>query len=202
MKKYDTRIDALPGTGGELAQVLINYYQLNVSLETTKLGDHYDPDSKTVRLSPQYFNGKSLTSIAIAAHEVGHAIQDKQHNKALIARGKMVVMTQKFDKIGAGILFITPLIMAFTHSPMLGLLAAFIGLLSMGASVIVHLLSLPVEFDASFNKALPALKEGQYVTKYDLKPIRLVLLAASLTYVTGALGSLLNIWRWIQILKR
>ncbi len=90
MQKYNRSINALPGTGGELAQHLIDQYQLPVSLETTEQGDHYDPQTKTVRLSPQYFNGKSLTAIAIAAHEVGHAIQDHKQDQLLKLRGVMV----------------------------------------------------------------------------------------------------------------
>jgi len=202
MKRYSKTIRALPGTGGELAQHLIDQYQLPVTLETTEQGDHYDPESKTVRLSPEYFNGKSLTAIAIAAHEVGHAVQDFRKDDLLILRGRMVTTAQSFEKMGAGVIFIAPLLSAFTHSPHLGLFVALIGLLSIASSVVVHLISLPVEFDASFNKALPLLEEGHYVTKRDLIPIRQVLLAAALTYVAAALAGLLNVWRWIALLRR
>ncbi len=202
MKRYSNTINALPGTGGELAQHLIDHYHLPVTVETTEQGDHYDPQSKTVRLSPEYFNGKSLTAIAIAAHEVGHAVQDFRQDKLLLLRGRMVTTSQHFEKLGAGIIFIAPLLSAFTRSPQLGLLIGLIGLLSIASSVVVHLISLPVEFDASFNKALPLLKEGNYVTKRDLIPVRQVLLAAALTYVAAAMAGLLNVWRWIAILKR
>ncbi len=202
MKRHSKTINALPGTGGELAQHLIDQYHLPVTVETTEQGDHYDPQSKTVRLSPEYFNGKSLTAIAIAAHEVGHAVQDFRQDKLLLLRGRMVTTSQHFEKLGAGVIFIAPLLSAFTRSPQLGLLIGLIGLLSIASSVVVHLISLPVEFDASFNKALPLLKEGHYVTKRDLIPVRQVLLAASLTYVAAAMAGLLNVWRWIAILKR
>lgn len=202
MNRHSKTIKALPGSGGELAQHLIDRYQLPVTLETTDQGDHYDPESKTVRLSPQYFNGKSLTAIAIAAHEVGHAIQDFREDELLKLRGRLVTRSQQFEKIGAGVIFMAPLLSAFTHSPHLGLFVGLIGLLSIASSVVVHLISLPVEFDASFNKALPVLKEGNYVTKRDLIPIRQVLLAAALTYVAAALAGLLNVWRWIALLRR
>lgn len=202
MKRYSKTINALPGTGGELAQHLIDRYQLPVTLETTDQGDHYDPQSKTVRLSPDNFNDKSLTAIAIAAHEVGHAVQDFRKDELLLLRGRMVTASQHFEKIGAGVIFMAPLLSAFTRSPHLGLLVGLIGFLSIASSVVVHLISLPVEFDASFNKALPLLKEGNYVTRRDLIPIRQVLLAAALTYVAAALAGLLNVWRWIAILKR
>lgn len=202
MKRYSKTINALPGTGGELAQHLIDQYQLPVTLEATDQGDHYDPQSKTVRLSAEYLNGKSLTAIAIAAHEVGHAVQDFQKDELLILRGKMVVTSQRFQKIGAGIIFAAPLMTAFTHSPLAGIIIALIGFFSIASSVVVHLISLPVEFDASFNKALPLLKEGNYVTKRDLIAVRQVLLAAALTYVAAALAGLLNVWRWIALLRR
>ena len=202
MKRYGKTITQLPGTGGELAQHLIDRYQLPVTLETTEQGDHYDPETKTVRLSPVYFNGKSLTAIAIAAHEVGHAVQDYRKEDLLQLRGRMVGVAQRFEKMGAGIIFIAPIISAVTHSPHLGIFIIIIGLLGIASSVVVHLISLPIEFDASFNKALPLLEEGQYVTKADLVHVRQVLLAAALTYVAAALASVFNVWRWIAILKR
>ena len=202
MQKYNKPINALPGTGGELAQHLIEQYQLPVTLETTEQGDHYDPLSKTVRLSPQYFNGKSLTAIAIAAHEVGHAIQDHKQDQLLSLRGLMVKNAQRFEKLGSAIIMTDPLLGALSHSPAVGIFIGLIGLLSIGSMVMVHLISLPVEFDASFNKALPVLEAGQYVTKRDLIPVRKVLLAAALTYVAAALAGLFNVWRWIAILLR
>jgi Zn-dependent membrane protease YugP len=202
MKRYSKPIKALPGTGGELAQHLIDRYHLPVTVETTEMGDHYDPESKTVRLSPQYYNGKSLTAIAIAAHEVGHAVQDHRKDELLRLRGRMVSIAQRFEKLGAGVVLFSPVFILLTRSPLAGLLVGLIGLMSIAASVVVHLISLPVEFDASFNKALPLLEEGNYITKRDLVPVRQVLLAAALTYVAAALAGLLNIGRWIAILRR
>lgn len=202
MKRYSKTINALPGTGGELAQHLIDQYHLPVTLEITAQGDHYDPQSKTVRLSAEYYNGKSLTAIAIAAHEVGHAIQDYRKDELLILRGKMVIASQGVQKLGAVIIFAAPVMTLFTHSPMAGLIFALIGFFSIASSVVVHFISLPVEFDASFNKALPLLKEGNYVTKRDLIAVRKVLLAAALTYVAAALAGLLNVWRWVALLRR
>lgn len=202
MQRYSKTINSLPGTGGELAQHLIDEYQLPVTLETTEQGDHYDPQNKTVCLSSANFNGKSLTAVAIAAHEVGHAVQDFRQEDLLLLRSKMVQHSQRFAKLGAGIIFIAPLLSLLTHSPHLSIFIALIGFLSMASSVVVQFINLPVEFDASFNKALPLLKAGNYVTKYDLIAVRQVLLAAALTYVAAALAGLLNVWRWIALLKR
>ncbi len=202
MLRYSKPINALPGTGGELAQHLIDQYHLPVTLEPTEHGDHYDPQSKTVRLSNENLKGKSLTAIAIAAHEVGHAIQDFQKDELLILRGKMVAASQSLQKAGAAIMLLAPVMTVLSHSPMIGIIIALVGILSISSSVVVHLISLPVEFDASFNKALPLLKAGNYVTVRDLLAVRQVLLAAALTYVAAALAGLLNIWRWLVLLKR
>ncbi len=202
MQRYSKTISALPGTGGELALHLVERYQLPVTVETTEAGDHYDPESKTVRLSAENYNGKSLTAIAISAHEVGHAVQDHRNDEMLRLRGHMVRTAQRFEKLGAGMMFLIPILTLLTRSPTAGLLVGLIGLMSIASSVLVHLISLPVEFDASFNKALPILEEGNYITKRDLVPVRQVLLAAALTYVAAALAGLLNIGRWIAILRR
>ncbi|MFO0776592.1 MAG: zinc metallopeptidase, partial [Nitrospira sp.] len=75
--KHSTPRPDFPGTGGELARHLLNRFDLqHITVEPTQVGDHYDPVSKTVRLTPAILDGKSLTAITIAAHEVGHAIQD------------------------------------------------------------------------------------------------------------------------------
>ena len=202
MKKYDKTITQLPGTGGELAQHLIERYQLNVSVETTDMGDHYDPHTKTVRLSPKNFDGKSLTAVAIAAHEVGHAVQDFRQEKLLIIRLRMVEAAQRFEKIGAGIIFMAPIISAMTRIPAIGLFMGIFGILAIASTVVVQIITLPLEFDASFNKALPLLEEGAYVNKRDLVAVRRILFAAALTYVASALASLFNVWRWIKILRR
>ena len=76
------------------------------------------------------------------------------------------------------------------------------GLASLGASVIVHLVTLPVEWDASFKRALPILAKGEYLSTKDQKAARKILTACALTYVAGSLTSLLNLWRWIAILRR
>lgn len=202
IKRYDNQINALPGTGGEFAQHLIERYQLSVSLETTESGDHYDPQSKTVRLSPQFYNGKSLSAIAIAAHEVGHAIQDHRQERLLNLRTDLVKIAQSFEKLGSAIILLSPIVAGISHSPGLGLLIGMIGFLSLLSTVVVHFISLPVEIDASFNKALPLLKEGRYLPNKDLQVVKTVLLAAALTYVAAALAGMLNIWRWLMILRR
>ena len=96
---------------------------------------------------------------------------------------------------------IMPVVTALTRAPALGGVLFIIGIGSMFLATLVHLVTLPVEIDASFNKALPILESG-YVDAEDMPKVRRILRAAALTYLAGSLASLLNLWRWIAILKR
>ena len=94
LKKHSNERPDFPGTGGEFARHLIKQQGLKVKLETTEQGDHYDPSTRTVRLSSENFNGKSLTAVATAAHEVGHAIQHQQGMALLLLRSPLAKMPQ------------------------------------------------------------------------------------------------------------
>ncbi len=200
LKKYSVERSDFPGTGGEFAQHLIKQQGLDVKLEITTAGDHYDPALKTVRLLEKNFNGKSLTAIATAAHEVGHAIQHQQGMWLLLMRTPLAKMAFYIEKVAQLALISTPIFLSFIPSmARLSLIVAIIGML---ASTLVHLVTLPVEFNASFGKALPILKNGEYLSKQDNKNAKKILLACALTYVSAALASLLNVWRWLRFLKR
>lgn len=193
----------IPGTGGELARHLLDRFDLkDVNVEVTEVCDHYDPTSRTVRLSPDNYDNNSLTAVAVAAHEVGHAIQHQQKDARLMWRSRLVVLAQGAEKIGISAMMIMPVIMIFSKNPMLGGLMIGIGVLSMISAALVHLVTLPVELDASFGKALPILREGQYVNAKDEQAVRQILKAAAYTYVAASLSSLLNIGRWLVILRR
>lgn len=203
-KRYAAPRADIPGNGAELARHLLEKLQMNhVKVEQTKEdNDHYDPRDKTVRLSPKNFSEKSLTAITVAAHEVGHAIQDHRNEPMHALRGKLVGMANLVQQIGAGILMLMPLIALISRSPMIGLLTFLAGIASMGVATLVHLVTLPVEIDASFNKALPILFKGNYIDEKDRPAARRILKAAALTYVAASLASLLNLWRWLAILRR
>ncbi len=193
----------MPGTGGELARHLIERFGLEgVKVEVTELGDHYDPQSKTVRLQQQHYQGRSLTAIAIAAHEVGHAIQDHQNSPLLRSRTRLVGFAQWTEKAGSLAMMAIPVVSLLSRSPSAAALLFFLGIASLFVSTLVHLVTLPVEWDASFNKALPILREGNYIRPEDHKAVRKILKAAALTYVAASLASLLNLARWIAILRR
>ena len=203
MGRHSSEKPELPGTGGELAKHLIERFSLkDVKVEVTELGDHYDPSEKKVRLLREHYESKSLTAIAIAAHEVGHAIQDQQGDKRLATRTKMVPVVDKVARWSVVIISLSPIIGIVTRHPMPFSLLLLIGLLGFIARMMLHAVTLPIEFDASFSKALPLLKEGNYISQSDEKAVTSILRAAALTYVSAALADILNLGRWIVILSR
>ena len=203
MGRHSSEKLEIPGTGGELAKHLIERFSLkDVKVEVTELGDHYDPSEKKVRLLREHYESKSLTAIAIAAHEVGHAIQDQQGDKRLATRTKMVPVVDKVARWSVIIISLSPIIGIVTRHPMPFSLLLLIGLLGFIARMMIHAVTLPIEFDASFSKALPLLKEGNYISQSDEKAVTSILRAAALTYVSAALADILNLGRWIVILSR
>ena len=203
MKKYSAEKPEMPGTGAELANHLIKRFSLkDVKVEVTELGDHYDPIEKKVRLLREHYESKSLTAVAIAAHEVGHAIQDHQGDKRLATRTKMIPVVDKVARWSVAIIYLSPVIGIITRHPMPFSLLLLLGLSGFIARMMVHAVTLPIEYDASFSKALPLLREGNYVSQSDEKAVSLILKAAALTYVSAALADILNIGRWIVLLLR
>jgi uncharacterized protein len=203
LSKHSGHREDIPGTGEELIKHLRKKFSLDyLKVEDTELGDHYDPTDKTVRLSKDNFNTRSLTAVTVAAHEFGHALQDAKNYKPLIARTNMVRTAQKLEKVGGVALIIMPLIAFTPAGSRLALPLFLVVILSMLVNTIVHFVTLPVEFDASFGRALPILKEGQYISNSDYLAARKILTACALTYLASSLSGLLNFWRWIRLLKR
>jgi Zn-dependent membrane protease YugP len=166
------------------------------------LGDHYDPETKTVRLTLDKFNGKSLTAVTVAAHEVGHAIQDHIGYQPLMERTRLVRVARGAEKLGGVVMMGIPIAVALAQTPVAGVVVLVAGMATMGIATLVHLVTLPVEWDASFRRALPVLQQGNYLSPEDEQGARRILTAAALTYVAASLASLLNLWRWIAFLRR
>jgi hypothetical protein len=192
----------LDGTGGELARHLLDRFDLgHVKVEVTDKGDHYDPDARVVRLGEIHHGGRSLSAVAIAAHEVAHAIQHARGERMLAWRQRLARLAMTTDRF-AGIFFIaSPVLAGLARSPL-----AFFGLIGLGLAflairVVVDLVTLPVETDASFGKALPILESGRYLDPSDMPAVRSVLRAAALTYLAGALMSLVNLARLARLLR-
>lgn len=203
-RRYNKSLSRIPGTGGELARHLLDRFDMaDVPVEKTEPGgDHYDPEQRVVRLSPDNYEHNSLTAVAVAAHEVGHAIQHQRREPKLALRHQLVKLAQTTQRLGAAAMVMLPLAMLITRAPATGLIMGVIGLGSMAIATLVHLVTLPVELDASFGKALPILRAGQYIQPEDEAAVRRVLRAAAFTYVAGSLASLLNLARWLAFLRR
>jgi Zn-dependent membrane protease YugP len=202
-RRYAKPLTRIPGSGAELARHLLDRFEMQtVGVEKTEVGnDHYDPQSRTVRLSPQNHDQNSLTAVAVAAHEVGHAIQHQRGEALLSVRTRLVHLASAAQKFGAAALVVMPIAAVLTRAPSVGLLLLVAGVGSMFLATLVHLITLPVELDASFNKALPILRSG-YINQKDEAVVRRILRAAAFTYLAGSLASLLNLWRWLAILRR
>ncbi len=203
LQRYSLPADRYSGTGAQLARHLLDKNGLDkVAVEKTTLGDHYDPEDKAVRLTDDKYDGRSLTAITVAAHEVGHAVQDQVGYGPLRMRSRLVKASRNVERVGAAVLMVSPFIGAITRAPGLGILMFAAGLLTLGTSTLIHLVTLPTEFDASFGRALPMLDKHRILKKVDRPHARRLLRAAAFTYVAASLMSLLNIARWWAILRR
>lgn len=191
------------GNGFDLARLVLKEMALDtVGVEETPRGNHYDPEKKNVRLTTATCGQNTLTAVVVAAHEVGHALQDHEHYPPLAARTRMIGSAARMERIGAGIMMVVPVLALVARVPAAGVLMFIGGLATLCIPVMVHLLTLPTEFNASFKRALPILINGPYIPPEDIPAARRILLACALTYVANALVGLLNIWRWIRILRR
>lgn len=189
-----------PGTGGELARHLLDEAGLGeVKVEAVDGGDHYSPIDKAIRLNNGNFNGRSITAIAVAAHEAAHALQDKDGYGPLRLRQQLVSYAIVIERVGSILLLATPVIFMLIRSPVVLALELVAGLGILASTIVLHVVTLPTEFDASFKRALPILTH--YIRPEDMKGARQVLRAAAFTYVAAALMSLIDVARWIRILR-
>lgn len=175
-------------TGADVARMMLDENGLRdvpVQMVPGQLSDHYDPIKKTVNLSEANFTTPSVSAMAVAAHEVGHAIQDKINMPALVLRGRMAVPLS----IGMNLAPLLMLAGAFLH--LTGLM--WVGVIFFGFAMLFHLVTLPVEFDAS-RRALEYLNERGLsgATGEGQAGARNVLTAAALTYVAGFAMALLQ----------
>ncbi|MDM5359491.1 Zn-dependent membrane protease YugP [Peribacillus sp. B2I2] len=188
-KKY-TKVPASSGmNGAETARAILDQNGLfNVRVEETPgmLSDHYDPRDKTVRLSTDNYHGHSVAGVAVAAHEVGHAIQDKEAYAFLRFRHALVPVAN----FGSNISWILILIGMLASIP--GLLLA--GIVFMAAAVLFQVITLPVEFNAS-SRAMDQLVSVGVIRNDEERETKKVLSAAAMTYVAAALVAVLELVR-------
>lgn len=180
-------------TGFDVARMILDKNGLgDLYVVETKgnLTDHYDPKRKTVKLSSEVFHGSSIAAMAVAAHECGHAIQDKEGYFFMRVRSFIFPLVSFGTKFAYVVLFI-------------GLIAnlmnlVWLGIILVGLGLIFQLVTLPVEFDAS-KRALKELETNIVVPNVDMKGTKSMLTAAAMTYVAGVLSSALEILRLILI---
>lgn len=192
-KKYSKVASSSHLTGAEVARKILDDNGLyNVGVEETRgyLSDHYDPRSKVVRLSSQNFFGHSVAAAAIAAHEVGHAIQDAQDYSFLRLRHALVPVAN----LGSN--FSLVLIMIGIFANLSGML--LLGILFMAAAVVFQIITLPVEFNAS-NRAMDQVVSAGIIRNDEERETRKVLNAAALTYVAAAAVAVLELLRLVLI---
>ena len=193
LKNNNRVLSDMPFTGNQLGKKILEEQQIyDVTIEPIKQLDHYNPIKKKIHIGEDKLNKKSITSIAVVAHEIGHAIQDKENYKPLIMRQKLIEKTMIFQRLGSFLLIIgLPSIFAFTKSPLITFIAAMIIMGCLSTNVLIHLITLPVEFDASFKRALPILQK--YVPKENMKQCRSVLRAAAFTYLAQSIVSIFRL---------
>ncbi len=180
--------------GAQVARMVLDSNGLqgvNVEEVNGFLTDHYDPRTKTLRLSSNVYNSPSLAAAGVAAHEAGHAIQDQQGYAALNLRSAMVPSVQLGSWLGPIIFFIG----LFLNSQPL----AWVGLIFFGATALFTVVTLPVEFDAS-KRAKAILVNQGLVTTTELQGVNSVLDAAALTYVAAALQAISTLLYYAFIL--
>jgi len=176
-------------TGAEAARkILLNNNLENVEIRKTdgKLSDHYDPKNKTLNLSNDVYNNNSVAAVGVAAHEVGHAIQDKENYRPLSLRASLVPAAN----IGSSFGLPLAIFGFFIRADFL----IMTGFVLFSAAFLFHLVTLPVEFNAS-NRAISNLKSTDLLTESEIKGAKKVLKAAAFTYVAATLVALANMIR-------
>lgn len=187
--------------GSQIARAMLDAEGLNnVKVEETQgfLTDHYDPRSKTLRLSPEVYRTPSVAAAGIAAHETGHAIQDKQRYAPLVARSALVPAVRFGSSIGTWMLFGGLILQSFLNAQ-IGFNIALLGLAMFALTAVFAVVTLPVEFDAS-RRAKKLLASQGIVYNDELKGVDKVLDAAALTYVAAAVQAIMSVAYYALIL--
>lgn len=184
-------------TGADVAQLMMRDEGIHdVGLEVTpgEMTDHYDPTAKVVRLSHDVYYGNSIAALGIAAHEVGHVIQDARGYAPMRIRGFMYPVASLGSNLGIWLIIIGLALGAGANSGLFFLVN--VGIWLFAASVAFTLITLPVEFDAS-KRAKLALAHGGILNEEEMVGVRKVLGAAAMTYVAAAAVAVMQLLYWI-----
>lgn len=194
--KYSTVRSINGYTGAQVARILLNdagLQEVEIQQVPGRLSDHYDPRAKVLRLSSDVYGSASVASIGVAAHEVGHAIQDKESYSALVFRNAIVPVVN-FSSSLSWILFFIGILLSYST-------LVTIGIILFSVVVLFQLVTLPVEFNAS-SRALKLLEARGILYDKEVDGARKVLSAAALTYVAATLMAVLQLVRLIAISNR
>ncbi len=184
-------------SGQEIAQKMLQengLYDVKVTSVEGFLSDHYNPANKTVNLSPEVYNGRSVSAAAVAAHECGHAVQHATAYGPLMLRSKLVPAVQVSSMLVNWILLAGMIVLATTRNPTVLL----IGIIIMSITVIFTLITLPVEFDAS-KRALAWLDRTNITNPNEYPKAKDALKWAATTYVVAALAAVVTLIQYIMI---
>ena len=184
-------------TGADVARSILRdngIHDVKVEPVQGELTDHYDPRGKVLRLSEPVYGSRSMSAFGVAAHEVGHAIQDAKGYAPLKFRSAWVPVASTGSGISMVVIILAAL-MGGMYAGGLGAVLSIIGVVLFSTITIFTLITLPVEFDAS-RRALVTLEGGGYTTADELEGARKVLNAAALTYVAAFVTSLLTLLYW------
>jgi hypothetical protein len=199
-RKYNKIRSSLGMTGAEVAQAILdrmNIQDVRVERVAGELSDHYDPSAKAVRLSEVVYGSDSLAAAAVAAHECGHVLQDVQGYKFMNVRSAIFPVTQIGSNLAPFIMMIGLGLLAVASK--LGAIVLMVGIVLFAAVVLFHLVTLPVEFDAS-RRALKLIDELGILQGDENRGARKVLNAAALTYVAAALVAAMQLLQYVLIL--
>ena len=201
--KYNSKLYQMPGNGKQFSEHLLRFYEFKeVQITSTPGGDFFNPVDLTLNLQTDRLDTNSLTSIVVAAHEIGHVIQYYEKNFWFNLRQKLAKFSISINRVSSIVILLIPFVTLIFRSPSLSFFFFLLGFSGLIMNVFVHLVTLPVELDASFNKALPILIAGEYITSEQEKAAKEILQAAAYTYISAALANLLNIGRWFTVLRR
>jgi uncharacterized protein len=194
--RYSRKATASRMTGADVARRILadnGIHDVRVETVSGRLSDHYDPRNKTLRLSEPVFGSNSMAAFGVAAHEVGHAIQHAQGYAPLKFRSAWVPVAN----FGSGLSIVVIILAALMGGAgtVVGHSLALLGVAMFGATTLLTLVTLPVEFDAS-QRAVLALERGGYVSTEELAGAKKVLNAAALTYVAAFVTSVLTLLYW------
>jgi hypothetical protein len=196
-KKYSKVRNSRGWTGAQVARKILDsngLYNIQVAMISGELTDHFDPTANVIRLSENVYNGSSVSAIGVAAHECGHAVQHAEEYSPVIIRSKMVPVTNICSNVSY-ILILIGIILSYNS------FLINIGIILFLAVVAFQLITLPVEFDASY-RALKTLEMDSVLENDELPKARKVLIAAALTYVAALLASIYQLIRLVGLSRR